>query len=102
MEAWKQKNEELQIEYQRYRYPNSPKEKDMAAKRIQDLFEWGPFADFISSNYPLAFPYGTSRYGLDSVTEDCIGKTYDLRDVIPWKTYFPSCFCNNAPLELYA
>ena len=36
------------------------------------------------------------------LTEDCIGKTYDLRDVIPWKTYFPSCFCNNAPLELYA
>lgn len=36
------------------------------------------------------------------LTEDCIGKTYDLRDVIPWKNYFPSCFCNNAPLELYA
>lgn len=73
MEAWKRKNAELQLEYQRYRYPNSPKEKDMAAKRIQDIFEWGPFADFIS-NYPQAFPYGTSRYGLDYVTEKCISE----------------------------
>lgn len=74
MEAWKRKNAELQLEYQRYGCYNSPKEKDMAAKRIQDLFEWGPFADFISRNYPLAFPYGTSRYGLDSVTEKCISE----------------------------
>lgn len=78
MEAWKRKNAELQLEYQRYIYPNSQKEKDLAAKRIQDLFEWGPFADFISRNYPLAFPYGTSRFGLDSVTEKCIGEIDDM------------------------
>lgn len=71
MEAWKRKNVELQYEYKRYLYPNSPKEKDAAAKRIQDIFEWEPFALFISK-YPDAFPYGTSRYGLDSVTERCI------------------------------
>ena len=71
METWKRKNAELQYEYQRYKYPKSSKEKDEAAKRIQDLFEVGPFAEFIS-NYPQAFPYGTSRYGLDYVTEKCI------------------------------
>ncbi len=72
MEAWKRKNAELQYEYRRYICPNSTKEKDAAANRIQELFEWGPFADFISK-YPQPFPYGTSRYGLDSMTEKCIG-----------------------------
>lgn len=73
METWKRKNAELQYEYQRYRYPNSLKEQEMAAKRIQNIFEWEPFADFIS-NYPQAFPYSTNRYGLDYITEKCISE----------------------------
>jgi hypothetical protein len=73
IEAWKRKNAELQHEYQRYLYPNSPKDKEAAARRIQEIFEWGPFAGFIS-NYPGASPYSTSRYGLDYVTEKCIDK----------------------------
>ena len=71
MEAWKQKNAELQYEYRKYLHASSSKEKDNTLRQIQRIFEWGPFTDFIS-NYPLAFPFGTSRYGLDSVTEKCI------------------------------
>ena len=35
------------------------------------------------------------------LTEACIGKTYDLRNAVPWKTFFPGCYCVDAPLELY-
>lgn len=35
------------------------------------------------------------------LSRGCIGNTYDLRDVIPWKTYFPGCFYTGEPLELY-
>lgn len=42
--------------------------------------------------------------GIDAVvilTEACIGKTYDLRNAVPWKAFFPSCYCVDTPLSIY-
>jgi hypothetical protein len=42
--------------------------------------------------------------GIEAVvvlTEACIGKTYDLRNALPWKAFFPSCYCVDAPLNIY-
>jgi hypothetical protein len=62
-----------------------------------------------------ASPYYTKTYatefdrqeGVNSnnavaiLTEACIGKTYDLRYALPWKTFFPSCFCTDSPLSVH-
>lgn len=77
IEAWKRKNAELQYEYRRYLLHHSSKEKELAAKRIQEILEWGPFFDFVSRHL-LAFPSGTCRYGLDSVTEKCINEIDEI------------------------
>ena len=44
---------------------------------------------------------GSGRNSSVILSRGCIGNTYDLRDVIPWKTYFPGCFYTGEPLELY-
>lgn len=77
MKEWKCHNKTLQKAYRDYlsvcNLPPSKRRQllDDALKIIQKELEWPPFADFVSSN-PLAFPFNTSRNGLDSETEKCI------------------------------
>lgn len=77
MKEWKCHNETLQKAYRDYlsasHLPSSKRERPLydALRRIGNELVWPPFADYISSN-SLAFPFNTSRNGLDSETEKCI------------------------------
>jgi hypothetical protein len=67
-----------------------------------------PLADYHNPTYRPTYTAGSGYIPSNGTTNDvvilteaCIGKTYDLRNVIPWKTFFPGCYCNNAPLTIY-
>jgi hypothetical protein len=67
-----------------------------------------PLADYHNPTYRPTYTAGSgyipsigTTNDVVILTEACIGKTYDLRNVIPWKTFFPGCYCNNAPLTIY-
>lgn len=71
MESWKNKNSQLQYEYQKYNSENG-KKKYESALRLQEILKWTDFLDFISKKYPSAFPFGIAKYGLDMETEKAI------------------------------
>jgi hypothetical protein len=56
----------------------------------------------VNTVYETSFDPSSGTTGAIAVlTEACIGKTYDLRNAVPWKTFFPGCYCVDAPLSLY-
>lgn len=72
MEEWKGRNELLQQAYNEYRFASSKRDKDVAFERVKINLKWDPFIDF-------CFNHGTdvyginSKYGFDTLTEECIG-----------------------------
>ena len=67
-----------------------------------------PLANYFSNTYHETYETSYDPAGgtdaLDAIvilTEACIGKTYDLRGAIPWKSFFPGCYCVDAPLNVY-
>lgn len=67
---WQRHNASLQRAYLEYinTYNLPSSKRDDALMKIQKELEWPPFAGLISSN-SMAFPFSTSRYGLDYETE---------------------------------
>ena len=76
---WKAHNVILQKAYNDYqdvRYLQSRRaetQKERALNQIIQELEWPPFADYISRN-PLTFSSVNHKYGLDYITERCIGE----------------------------
>ncbi len=69
---WINHNQRLQNAYNRYSRSRNQKEKDQAARLVQEELMWGPFEDYIAKQ-PLSFlPDSIVKYGIDSVTERCI------------------------------
>ena len=71
MKEWKAHNELLQQEYRAYLSTTRQKDKDVVCAKIQRELEWPPFEDFCLNN--SAQIYGIGRYGLDYISEQCIG-----------------------------
>jgi hypothetical protein len=70
--AWINHNHSLQQAYQQYYCAYSTKEKDNALKLLSIALEWPPFMNYCYNAGGLLS--GIIRYGLDSVTERCIGE----------------------------
>lgn len=69
-DEWKAHNKLLQQAYRAYLHATKQKEKDEACVKIQRELEWHPFEKLcIQYSAPI---YGIHRYGLDSISEECI------------------------------
>ena len=68
---WKGRNVLLQDAYRAYLHATKQHDKDAACVRIQRELEWPPFEEFCFNH--SAQIYGIARYGLDYVSEQCIG-----------------------------
>ncbi len=68
---WVAKNQILQDSYKSYRLATNDRQKDYALKRIQLLLEQNPFLTYCANKG--ADTSGIIRYGLDYITERCIG-----------------------------
>ncbi len=71
LEEWKDRNALLQDAYRVYLHATKQKDKDAACVRIQRELEWPPFEELCFQQ--SAQIYGIGKYGLDSVSEKCIG-----------------------------
>ena len=68
---WRKRNELLQEAYREYLLARKQRDKDAALSKIQQHLKWEPFEDLC--NQYSAYVSGISRYGLDTITEQCIG-----------------------------
>ena len=71
MKEWKAHNELLQQAYRDYLSATKQKEKEVACAKIQRELEWPPFEELCFEH--SAQIYGIGRYGLDYLSEQCIG-----------------------------
>lgn len=71
MKEWQARNTLLQEAYKSLLLATKQKDKDEANLKIQRELEWSPFEEFcFQQSAPI---YGIGKYGLDSVSEQCIG-----------------------------
>lgn len=68
---WKKRNELLQETYREYLLASKQRDKDAILSKIQQHLKWEPFENLC--NQHSACISGIIRYGLDSITEHCIG-----------------------------
>lgn len=71
-QEWIAHNDLLQDAYRQYRWAKKEKEKDSALQRIKAAIDWKPFIIYCDNE--LAALSGITRYGLDMITERCIGE----------------------------
>ena len=71
-EEWIARNQVLQQAFRDY-YPTiNSKEKEDALRKIQQSLEWSPFMNYVLDHGGFP-PDGISKYGIDLITERCIG-----------------------------
>ena len=76
MKDWQGYNQKLQQAYQEYLnaglLPASKRERprNKALENIEDALKWPPFTDYCAEKF--ASFLGITRYGLDTVTKNCI------------------------------
>ena len=68
---WIAKNQILQDSYKDYCFTSNNKQKDTALKKIQMILDQNPFLTYCANKG--ADISGITRYGLDHITEQCIG-----------------------------
>ena len=72
MKEWQSHNDLLQRYYNAYLSAYKQQEKDSLLIKIQNELNWRPFMNYCcDSTAPF---YSISKYGLDSVTEQCINE----------------------------
>ena len=82
-EQWKAHNAILQKAYNDYQMARNlhtrkaEAQKEKALNLIIQELEWPSFADYISRN-PSAFSSVNRKYGLDYITERCIGEINEI------------------------
>ena len=71
MKEWQARNTLLQEAYKSLLLATKQKDKDETNLIIQKALEWPPFEELcFKKSAPI---YGIGKYGLDSVSEQCIG-----------------------------
>ena len=71
MKEWQARNTLLQKAYRAYQFATNQKDKDAACEKMKRELEWPPYEELCFKH--SANIYGISRYGLDSMSEKCIG-----------------------------
>lgn len=70
---WQYQNGKLQHAYHIYQHAINCTQKNDALRQIQVVLMWPPFSNYINEQKGYS-PDGILRYGLDYITERCIGE----------------------------